>query len=173
MQILKTPFMGTEITIVEHDNKPYVAVKAICDHIGLAWNAQFERLNRDEVLKSTIRVIRTVAEDSKDREMVCIPLNYLNGWLFGISLNRIRPELKNKLIQYKKECYEVLWDYWATGIARRDEIEERLYKLKSEEQESVRNGSEAGRALNKRKQEKAYFESEFAKLKQMNLFTDI
>lgn len=105
--------------------------------------------------------------------MVCLPLHYLNGWLFGIDANRVKPELKEKLIRYQKECYEVLWDYWKTGTARRDEIQERLNRLLEDEGKSRANGSIAGKLLNQRKQEKAHFEVELARLKQMDLFLDI
>lgn len=173
MQILKAPFFGTEIVVVEYDNKPYVPMKPICENIGLSWHAQFERLQRKEVLNAIVRMIRMAAEDGKDREMVCLPLHYLNGWLFGIDANRVKPELKEKLIRYQKECYEVLWDYWTTGTARRDEIQERLNRLLEDEGKSRANGSIAGKLLNQRKQEKAHFEVELARLKQMDLFLDI
>ena len=70
MQILKAPFFGTEIVVVEYDNKPYVPMKPICENIGLSWHAQFERLQRKEVLNAIVRMIRMAAEDGKDREMV-------------------------------------------------------------------------------------------------------
>lgn len=172
MQILKAPFFGTEIVVVEYDNKPYVPMKPICENIGLAWHAQFERLKRKEVLSSGIRIIRTPSNGG-EQESVCLPLHYLNGWLFGIDTNRVKPELKEKLVRYQKECYEVLWDYWTTGTARRDEIQERLNRLLEDEGKSRANGSIAGKLLNQRKQEKAHFEVELARLKQMDLFLDI
>jgi len=59
------------------------------------------------------RVTRAdIAEGSrqpKTSEMLCLPLDYLNGWLFGISVNRVKDDdIRNKLIRYQKECYRVL-----------------------------------------------------------------
>ena len=60
-----------------------------------------------------------VAEDGKKREMICLPIEYLNGWLFGIDINRCKPEIRGTLIKYKKECYQALHDYWFNGKAER------------------------------------------------------
>jgi hypothetical protein len=32
----------------------------------------------------------------------------LNGWLFGVSINRVKPELVDTLLLYQRECYRVL-----------------------------------------------------------------
>src|SRR5699024_9391743 len=110
-------FQNHTLITALYDDKPYVAMRPICEAIGLAWNGQYERIKRDEVLSSSVRVIRTVAEDGRKREMSFLPIEYLNGWLFGIDANRVKPEIKEKLIQYKRECYQALNDYWNKGAA--------------------------------------------------------
>lgn len=55
----------------------------------------------------------------KKREMICLPIEYINGWLFGIDINRCKPEIRDTLIKYKKECYQALHDYWFNGKAER------------------------------------------------------
>lgn len=42
--------------------------------------------------------------------MICLPLEFLNGFLFGISATRVKEEIRDKLIQYQRECYLVLAD---------------------------------------------------------------
>ncbi len=111
-------FHGHALTVItDNDGAKLVAARPICDAIGLAWNGQYERIQRDDVLKSTIRVMRTVAEDGKSRELVCLPLDYLNGWLFGVDASRVKPEIREVLLQYKRECYGVLAAYWQQGEA--------------------------------------------------------
>jgi hypothetical protein len=46
-----------------------------------------------------------------------LPLSKLNGWLFSINPNKVKPEVKEKLIEYKKECFNVLNNYFNNGIA--------------------------------------------------------
>lgn len=48
--------------------------------------------------------------------MLCLPIQYLNGWLFGVDTNRVKAEIKETLITYKKECYQTLFDYWNNGV---------------------------------------------------------
>lgn len=44
------------------------------------------------------------------REMLCLPLDMINIWLFDINANRVKEELRERLIQYQRECYRVLAD---------------------------------------------------------------
>ena len=112
-------FNNQSLVTFEQNGVRYTAMKPICENIGLSWHAQFERMNRDEILSQCILIIRMVAEDGKNREMVCLPIEYLNGWLFGIDVNRCKPEIRETLIKYKKECYQALHDYWFKGKAER------------------------------------------------------
>ncbi|TRC46145.1 phage antirepressor N-terminal domain-containing protein, partial [Mannheimia haemolytica] len=85
------------------------------------WDGQRQRIQRDEVL-SMGTVIITVPTTSGDQQMICLPIEYLNGWLFGIDVNRCKPEIRATLIKYKKECYQALHDYWFKGKAERSQI---------------------------------------------------
>ena len=51
------------------------------------------------------------------QEMLCLPLEYLNGWLFGIDENRVAPEIREPLILYKREAYSALHGYFMKGYA--------------------------------------------------------
>lgn len=112
-------FNNQSLITAEQNGNHYVAMKPICENIGIDWRAQRQRIVRDEVLCSTVVIITTVAEDGKNREMLCLPIQYLNGWLFGIDINRCNPEIRDTLIKYKKECYQALHDYWFNGKAER------------------------------------------------------
>lgn len=112
-------FNNQSLITIEQNGVHYVAMKPICENIGIDWRAQRQRIVRDEVLCSTVVIITTVAEDGKNREMLCLPIQYLNGWLFGIDINRCNPEIRDTLIKYKKECYQALHDYWFNGKAER------------------------------------------------------
>lgn len=112
-------FNNQSLITIEQNGSHYVAMKPICENIGLSWEPQLLRIKRDNVLSSTMIVMIIVAEDGKKREMICLPIEYLNGWLFGIDINRCNPEIRDTLIKYKKECYQALHDYWFNGKAER------------------------------------------------------
>ena len=100
------------ISVIEEDGEPYVAMKPISEGIDLTWNSQFELIKRDPVLSAAVRVIRTVAFDGKSREMTCLPLKYLNGWLFKLDAARYEGDRRDRIIRYQKECYDVLFKHF-------------------------------------------------------------
>ncbi len=42
--------------------------------------------------------------------MLCLSLDFINGFLFGINASRVKPEVREHLIRYQRECYRVLAD---------------------------------------------------------------
>lgn len=102
------------------DGEVLVAVKPICVALGLAWGSQRLRIMRDAVLSGSVFMMNTVAQDGKNRDVFCLPLRFLNGWLFGIDENRVRAEIRDKVIAYKRECHDVLWRHFQPAPALAD-----------------------------------------------------
>jgi hypothetical protein len=83
----------------------------------LTWGPQYRRIQRDEVLSEAIKgVTITVTPSAGKRstggpqETLCLPLNLIPGWLFGIQTGRVKEEIRPKLIRYRRECFQALWD---------------------------------------------------------------
>jgi hypothetical protein len=114
--LIAVPFHGKSLSAVLVDNIPYVAMKTICENIGIDWDSQRHRIQRHPVLKSTTVMITAVAQDGKLREMLMMPIKYLNGWLFGIDSNRVKPEIKNRVIEYQEECFDVLANHFMPKV---------------------------------------------------------
>lgn len=138
-KLQKVNFHGNEIAVIEKDGKQYVAMKPIVEAMGLDWKKQHALIHRDPVLSSTVTVTGVVAEDGKKREMVCLPLDYLNGWLFKIPASRYTGKKREAIIMYQKECYKALFDYFHKGAAvnpnATDEQLQALYQTLTEEME--------------------------------------
>lgn len=93
----------------------YVPLRPLCEYLGLNWSGQLQRLRRDEVLGPALQfVCVTHTNSAGDPDMLCLPLEYLPGWLFGISTSRIRPALQPKITQYRRECFKALWRAFQT-----------------------------------------------------------
>ena len=113
-------FYGDSLTaalVQEQDEaRVYVPVRPICENLGLAWPSQYSRIKRDAVLsEAATSVTVTVTEAGQRGAMVCLPLKYLPGWLFGVSVKRVRPELREKILRYQREAYDVLWEAFQEG----------------------------------------------------------
>ena len=113
------PFHGDSIITLDANGNKYVVLKPIAEALGLSWASQTVKLQGDS--RFNCFDIETVGMDGKSREMLCIPLRKLNGWLFSINPNKIRPDLKEKVIQYQEECFEVLYRYWHEGAVIRNQ----------------------------------------------------
>jgi hypothetical protein len=86
-------------------------MKPICENIGLDWSSQLQKIKRNHVLNKGM-VMMTIPSNGGFQEMVMLPVNYLNGWLFGIDSNRVKPEIRDRLIAYQTECFEVLANHF-------------------------------------------------------------
>jgi hypothetical protein len=91
------------------DGTIYVPLRPICEALGVDWTAQYRRLKRDEIL-SRLQGVAVMATPGGNQAMIALPLQYLNGWLFGISDSRVKPEIRERLLQYKLDCYNVLYE---------------------------------------------------------------
>jgi len=110
-QLGTVEFLGKALTVINTGSQLLVAMKPICEGIGLDWKSQYERIKRDEVLSKGM-VVMTTPSAGGDQRTTCLPLNLLNGWLFGVDSKRCKPFIRQALVRYKFECYDALAAYW-------------------------------------------------------------
>lgn len=110
--VVKFNFHGNELTVIEKDGNQFVAMKPIVEALGLHWSNQLQAIKDDSNLNSTMLLSSTVGADGKSREMVCLPLDKINGWLFTISPNQYSDERREKIKMYREECFNALYNYF-------------------------------------------------------------
>lgn len=101
-----------DLIIVENNGRKWVPIKPICDIMGIDVEAQRRKILEDEILRSTAVLSTAVGADKKDRQMTCLPLEFVFGWLFTINPDRVAPDAREAVIRYKLECYEALYDHF-------------------------------------------------------------
>lgn len=121
MPVMSVEFHGRSHPVVTHEGKPYVAMKPVVEALGLDWSSQMKKIRRNQVLDEGM-VMMTIPSVGGIQEGACLRLDLLNGWLFGVEVNRVRPELKERLLNYQRECYGVLWRYWEAPLAVADTL---------------------------------------------------
>lgn len=77
---------GVDIVTVDKDGDIYVPIRPICQALGIDLAAQTRHIKRHYILASTVATVATVAADDKEREMLCLPVEFIYGWLFTINL---------------------------------------------------------------------------------------
>jgi hypothetical protein len=127
--LLPVAFHGDTLYLVEHNGEPFAPMKPIAENLGLNWEAQFSKLKTR--FSATIANIAIVAEDGKQRLMVCLPLRKLAGWLYSITPAKVAPELRAKIEAYQAECDDALWRYWTEGHVCREVTPQRPPALPS------------------------------------------
>ncbi|HIH6544208.1 TPA: phage antirepressor N-terminal domain-containing protein [Klebsiella michiganensis] len=131
------PFNGQQIITAMAAGIAYVAMRPVVENLGLDWATQLRKLRGGA--GNSNRRDNSIVDDGRGshmttpskfgccdisipskggiQKMLCIPLKKLNGWLFSINPEKVRADIRDKLIQYQEECFTVLHDYWTKGKA--------------------------------------------------------
>ncbi len=130
----------------ESTGKTYVAMKPLIVGMGLSWASQKEKLDADRRFNCT--VISMVGADGKNREMVALETDHLPAFLYSINPNRVRKDLRDRIIAFQTETFAVINAYWrkktqiviqnTTDKEHLGALEQQLYMLKRENTELKR-----------------------------------
>lgn len=107
MDLVRINFKSEEIEVFEKTQ--LVVIKDICANLGIEYKRQYHKLKSDETYQSKLIKVKT---NGGMQDVFCIPLSKLNGWLFSINPNKVKPEVRQKLIDYKNECFDVLYRHF-------------------------------------------------------------
>lgn len=105
-------FNGTSIIAIIKEGIPYVAVRPICEAIGLEVESALKRIKRHAILGKHCTEMAGVLPSGRQNAVLCLPIQYLNGWLFMIEVGKVKEECRATLISYQEKCYQVLFDHF-------------------------------------------------------------
>jgi len=117
-------FNGKTIYFQNYDGQFWIAIKPLCEALNIDYYRSFKNAKNDPILgpalsNQTIQVFQNGF--FQGRKMTCIPEKYIYGWIFSLQSQSI------ELIEYKKECYNLLYNYFHGTITKRKEfLKERL-----------------------------------------------
>ncbi|TNU89040.1 hypothetical protein FIC87_12635 [Eggerthella lenta] len=116
-EIVQVPFNGQTISAHDDGEGNYtVALKPLCENVGIAFNGQYERLSRQPW--AVIRMMRTTGSDGKTYQMVMIDRQTMIMWLATIDTSRLKSDQARAVVTaYQKECAKALDDYFFKGVA--------------------------------------------------------
>lgn len=109
---INVPFHGSELYVVSHNGEPYTPMKPIVEGMGMDWMGQYTKLKQR--FSKGIEEI-SIPTAGGMQKMICLALRKLAAWLNTISPNKVRPEIRERVIRYQEECDDVLYEYWAKG----------------------------------------------------------
>lgn len=113
----------SSITAIATANDTVIPMRPICEAIGVNFSFQLKRAKQHPILSSTMVTVTTVGADGKDREMVCLPLEFIYGWLFTIDSTLVTPHAREAVINYQRECYRALYNHFTTKLEKSREYD--------------------------------------------------
>lgn len=109
-------FNGRNIFFQNINGEFYIAVKPICEALNIEYSRQLRTLKSDDILKDVWSLETMHDTTNRLQKMVSIPEKYIYGWIF--SLQSQSKELKD----YKRKCYDILFNYFHGTITGRKEL---------------------------------------------------
>lgn len=139
--------------LATNDAKKLVPIKPICEVLGVDHDSQRKKLRTHPILSSVTALSTVTGRDGKQYEMVCLPLEYIFGWLFTIHPDNVSPEAADGVIKYQKECYRALCEYFTEPQTFLKQKQEVMEKKVEEYQECQRRFKDAQKLMNEAKAE--------------------
>jgi hypothetical protein len=92
----------------EQDGNAWVAVRPICDAIGIDPGTQTLKLRHDP--RFSCRDIPSTGADGKLYDMLCVPAMQISGWLYGINSKKVNPEVAPKLFEFQQFVTQAIYN---------------------------------------------------------------
>ncbi|HEK2941649.1 TPA: hypothetical protein SMU31_003339 [Proteus mirabilis] len=163
---ITVPFYDNELYVVEHNNEPYVPMKPIIEGMGLNWASQFTKLKK-RFSKGIVEI--AIPSKSGEQSMICLQLRKLSAWMLTIYPNKVKSEIRDKVIQFQEECDDVLYRYWTEGRVvnpRKLSVMEQLNEACADFKRDEAIASKFGKGLNAWKDVKPQHENKIQSLKE-------
>ena len=140
------------VDILSTGDEQFVAIRPICEVLGIDPEGQRQRIERDEILGPAACLIKAIGKDGKSYEMYAIPYCYVFGWLFSIDISRINENVKASVLEYKLACYKALFTHFTESQTflkqKQTVIEQKVLKCQCRFKEAQKLMNEAKTELN-------------------------
>lgn len=112
-------FNGKNIFFLNVEGTYWIALKPILEALNLEADRYIKKTKRDGFFSTCWDTLSVQVEKNgiiQGRKMVCLPEKYIYGWI--CILNADNEELNN----YKRTCYELLYNHFHGTITNRKEL---------------------------------------------------
>ena len=141
------------VDILSTGDEQFVAIRPICEVLGIDPEGQRQRIERDEILGPAACLIKAIGKDGKSYEMYAIPYCYVFGWLFSIDISRINENVKASVLEYKLACYKALFTHFTEPQTFLKQKQTVIEQKVTEYQECQRRFKDAQKLMNEAKTE--------------------
>lgn len=135
------------------DEQKLVPIKPICEALGIDRKRQQDKIKEHPILSSVGGLKPLTGADGKEYEMLCIPFEYVFGWLFTINPANVSDDSREALIKYQQECYHALYEHFIEPQTFLKQKQEVMEKKVAAYQECQRRFKDAQKLMNEAKAE--------------------
>lgn len=116
MFLQSIPFHGTSIAAAKDGETIRVALRPVCEAMGIDYTAQYRRLERTSW--AVVAMMAMTGADGKTYEMVTIDRRTFTMWLATIDTTRLKSERARNLVEtFQREAADALDNYFHNGGA--------------------------------------------------------
>ena len=119
-------FNGKTLVFLAVNGTYWIAIKPVCEALNVQYVRQFKNINADPILGPALSKQTMQVPGDQARNMACLPEKFIYGWIFSI-----RSE-SSELLEYKRACYNILYEYFHGTITRRKKLFEEKAKIQTE-----------------------------------------
>lgn len=117
-------FNGKNILFRRVQGKYWISIKSVCEALDVNYNRQFQNIKDDPILGAAFANQQMQVPGKQAGNMACLPEYLVYGWIFSIKSS------SRELLEYKKECYAVLYNHFHGVITRKAEMYSEMAKAK-------------------------------------------
>lgn len=119
-------FNGKTLVFLAVDGTYWIAIKPVCEALNINFSRQYRALKADPILGPAWSIQTMQVPGDQARNMACLPEKFIYGWIFSI-----RSE-SSELLEYKRACYNILYEYFHGTITRRKKLFEEKARIQNE-----------------------------------------
>jgi len=94
--------------IVLDSGEKYVAIKPICELLGVAPHKQMEKLKAHYIYGPVTTLRGATGKDNKEYKMLTIPYKFVFGWILSINPKNVSEEARESVVNYQLICHDIL-----------------------------------------------------------------
>ena len=130
-EVVFHPYDDEPITFRASDGQIYVAVRHMCNALGLTTAPQTRRIKRHPVLADGYEGVTILVTPGGRQRTGMLRVDLVPLWLTGISTKAVKDEVRPKLERYQREAAKVLWEAFQEGQLTADPTFDELLKTDS------------------------------------------
>lgn len=112
--IVTVNFRGDDLYGFKNDDGVFMAVKPMCEAMGIPFEPQRQRMARDPILSKATSIMLAPFASSRGQEVTCLLVKRVNFWLAGVDTGRIKDDsVRERVRLYQEECADVLYEHFA------------------------------------------------------------